>query len=186
MPIDILSLVKTLIDLGPVAIQYIGQLKRWGKGKEVEKYVRDLNDRVQKMKLLVTSLYAYRLLNLHITQVLDDMRVIPEKILYLKEREESARLCVTIKKDLLRTTNYFRQNLNDFPMEHLDHSHATMIRDLLIRIGQLLSTAEANLSNQNLDQFIENDLSSLIKEGSSLRGQTFFAIDKIMQEFSRM
>jgi len=136
-PIEIIGLVKALIGLGPIAIQYIQKLKRRGKGKEVEGYIRDITDRIQKMKLLVVSLYAYRLLNLHTTEILDDIRDMPEKTLNLKALDmQNNQICAVIRKDLQRTTNFFRQNLNNFRMERLDYSHAAMMRYLISKIGQ--------------------------------------------------
>jgi hypothetical protein len=185
-PIDIVDLAKTFAELGLVAIRYIESLKTWGKGKDVERYIKEINKIIANSRILVRSLISYRLLNLHTTQVSDECKDINVKYYLLEKQMLTPRVMATIlKKDCDETINYFKQNLSRFRTDSLDQSQVLLVTSILTRISDLLTAARTNLDNCNFEHFLEDNI-NLSKECSSLRGETYFAIDKLGEEFGKI
>ena len=185
-PVDVVILAKTLVEVGSFAIKCIEALKGWGRGKKIKEYTKEMERRISKINMLVGTLISYRLLNLHITQISDDNKDTRERYYLLKEQTLTPKKASQVlKREIDDIIDYYKQNLANFNTNTLDQSHASHIRDLIVRVGEALNTARVNLKNSNIGDFIEESI-KLSRECCSLRGETYFAIDKLGGEFRRV
>ena len=185
-PVDVVLLAKTLVELGSFAIKCFEGLKSWGQGKKFKEYAKEVEKRILKVKMLIGSLISYRLLNLHITQISDDNNDTREKYYLLKEQTLTPfQASQILKRDIDGIINYYKQNLANFNTNTLDQSHASYIRGLIVRVGEALNTSRVNLENSNIGGFIKESI-DLSRECCSIRGETYFAIDKVGYEFKKV
>lgn len=185
---EIFSLVEILVKIGPIALDYIKELRVWILNRsKVNKYKKDLEKKISQIRILGKVLRSYRSLNLHVTHIIDASQVLPKRILNLKRMGlTSSEICDLLQNDLNGLQNYFNQNLANFPTRtNLDGAHCSLIDDLIRRIGVAFSSASTNLQNENLPEF-EASIISIVYEAVSIRGETFFASDKMAEEISRI
>ncbi len=182
--VDIVGLAKNLTDIGLYAITCIKSLKSLGKGKDVEKYIKEIDDKRARLKVLVASLVSYRLLNLYTTQLFDDTRDFFEKFYMMKEQNTRPKwICSSLEKELDGMIRYYKQNIAIFRTDSLDRSHASHIKDLIGRVGESLIAASTNLEDGKIKGAIDGHMKKLAKECISIRGETYFAIDRLADEF---